>query len=373
VLATLHALGSNHDLAVFGLSGAGSTPPVALPVAEWRASRQFLANGGPKLRRNSLAWLRVADGHPADGWYSAAILAELSDLVDQLQARLVVLDSVWLHRYIAPLQMLGCQVVLNTHGIEAALQDELAAANPTPLTRIFAERTHKLEAAAFAAADQVWVPSERDADVARERYDDAARIAIVPNGIELDRYGSDSEPADRFTVTFTGTFGYPPNVTAARRLLAGILPLLRDRVSDARLLLIGSDPTEQMREAGGRADWVEVTGTVDDVAPHLLRASAMAIPLNEGHGTRFKVLEAFASRLPVVANGKAVEGLDVVPGRHYLAAESDAEFADVLAQLAADPARGAAVVTEGLRLVRDRYSLAAVDDHVRLALRALSA
>jgi len=371
MIGTLHAVAATHDLGVFGLSRPGSGPPPTLPVAAWQSSQKFSAQAMPRLTQASLAWLRVPGGHPSDSWYSADVLAELSSLIGELQPRLVVLESLWLHRYIAPLQELDCQVVLNAHGVESELQDELAKTSTSVLIRIFAERTRELEAAAFAAADQVWVPSEHDAELARARYGDAVRVAIVPNGIDVRRYAGAARPADTFTVAFAANFGYPPNLTATRRLLSGILPLLRACVPDARLALIGGEDTGEMRAAAERSEWIEVTGAVDDVASHLQTASAMAIPLSEGHGTRFKVLEAFACGLPVVATRKAVEGLEVAPGRHYLAAESDAEFAEVLAQLATEPALGAEIVTQGWQLVRDRYSLAAVDDSVRAALAAM--
>ena len=39
-------------------------------------------------------------------------------------------------------------------------------------------------------------------------------------------------------------------------------------------------------------------------------ASALVVPLHEGGGTRFKVIEALALGLPVVSTPKGVEGLD---------------------------------------------------------------
>ena len=41
----------------------------------------------------------------------------------------------------------------------------------------------------------------------------------------------------------------------------------------------------------------------------LARADVVAVPLREGAGTRIKVLEALAHRIPVVATSVAVEGL----------------------------------------------------------------
>ena len=69
-----------------------------------------------------------------------------------------------------------------------------------------------------------------------------------------------------------------------------------------------------------------VTGTVPDVRPYFAAASVMPVPLSAGGGTRLKVLEAFASGVPVVSTAKGVEGLGLVAEQHYLQAEDPDEF-----------------------------------------------
>jgi polysaccharide biosynthesis protein PslH len=234
------------------------------------------------------------------------------------------------------------------------------------------DRTREVEARAFATADQVWVCSAHDAEVAGARYGRNARLEVVPNAIQLDRYGPPTPSGDHFTVAFTASFSYPPNEVAAQRLMTGIFPPLADRVSRARLALIGRDPTALMQSAPTQDPRIEVTGAVDDVAPYLQRASVMAVPLTEGHGTRFKVLEGFASELPVVSTAKGVEGLDVKAGEHYLAAECDADFVDALELVARDPDLRTRLARRGLEAVRAGYSLAVVHERVTAALASVA-
>ena len=65
----------------------------------------------------------------------------------------------------------------------------------------------------------------------------------------------------------------------------------------------------------------------------------MAVPLHAGSGTRLKVLEAFAARVPVVSTAKGVEGLHLVDGVHYVRAETADDFAAAIDDLRRDPAR----------------------------------
>jgi len=103
------------------------------------------------------------------------------------------------------------------------------------------------------------------------------------------------------------------------------------------------------------AEGVEFLGRPPEVRTAYERAFAAVVPLFSGSGTRLKVLEAFAYGRPVVATSKAVEGLDVVDGVHYLRAETAAEIVAHLTLLR-DPATSAPVVAAARALVESRYS-----------------
>ena len=108
--------------------------------------------------------------------------------------------------------------------------------------------------------------------------------------------------------------------------------------SGLRLALIGRKPPPLVRELA--ADDIEVTGRVDDVVPWLLRSFATAMPLRAGSGTRLKVLEAAAARVPIVATRLASEGLPFEDGKQLLHAETAEEFVGALLRLRREPGLG---------------------------------
>ena len=97
-----------------------------------------------------------------------------------------------------------------------------------------------------------------------------------------------------------------------------------------------------------------MTGRVDDVAPWLARSFATAMPLRAGSGTRLKVLEAAAARVPIVCTRLASEGLPLVDGRHLLHAETPEAFVAALVRLREEPAL-AARLTEAASHVAQEY------------------
>jgi len=169
---------------------------------------------------------------------------------------------------------------------------------------------------------------DRESIVGRE----IARTTIVPNGVDLDFWKRSSPERGRDTIVFTGAMDYRPNTDAAIHLIEAILPIVRRTVPEARLQIVGRDPTPALVEAG-RQSGVEVTGFVDDVRPYLEGATVFAAPLRFGAGVQNKVLEAMAMEVPVVASALAADGLRTEDGElpPLDVADDPERFADLVA------------------------------------------
>src|SRR5439155_19690056 len=87
-----------------------------------------------------------------------------------------------------------------------------------------------------------------------------------------------------------------------------VWPAVRARRPDAELLLVGSDPSSAILRLHAQ-NGIEVTGTVDDVRPHLWRSAVAIAPLLTARGIQNKVLEAIGAGLPAVVSSQVFEGL----------------------------------------------------------------
>jgi glycosyltransferase involved in cell wall biosynthesis len=84
---------------------------------------------------------------------------------------------------------------------------------------------------------------------------------------------------------------------------------------------------------------VEVVGFVPDLIAELATADVSVVPLWAGGGTRLKVLEAMAAKVPIVGTPLAVEGIGFDDGIHGLVREAPAEIAAGAVELITDRAR----------------------------------
>src|SRR5262249_11070364 len=137
------------------------------------------------------------------------------------------------------------------------------------------------------------------------------------------------------------------------------LPEIRRRVPKSSLTVVGRNPTPRLRAAAAEAG-VHVTGTVDDVRPHVSQAAVVVVPLRVGGGTRLKIFEALAMAKAVVATGVGAEGLPLVSGTPYLRADAPADFARAVVALLEDPIQRKALGAAGRRLVEERFGWASV-------------
>jgi glycosyltransferase involved in cell wall biosynthesis len=191
-------------------------------------------------------------------------------------------------------------------------------------------------------------------DAERARAKGVARVAVVPNGYRwVEDPVGEVEVGSPPTVLFAGTLRYPPNAEAARFLVGEVRPELVALVPDVRIRLVGLS-TPALSELDDRPG-VSIVGQVPDIGVELAGADLVVVPLRFGSGTRLKVLEAFAQRVPVVSTSLGAEGLDAEDGVHLLIADTPAALAAACARLLTDPSLRRRVVDAAHQLFLDKF------------------
>jgi glycosyltransferase involved in cell wall biosynthesis len=250
--------------------------------------------------------------------------------------------------------------IMASYDVEAVRLQRLAGASrglARLAQRLEARRALRFERDNLARYDGIIAVSELDKEHFIRMYSyPAERILVLENGVD-PRYFAFEErrrggPPD---VLYVGSLAYWPNEQAAWRLIRGIMPLVRRSHPDACLTIVGQQPHPELAaQSDGRS--TVVAGRVADVRPYLAAASVGCVPLRAGSGTKYKVLEALSAGLPLVCSPVALEGLDLTPGEHLLAGESDEEIAAALARLLDDRTLASALARRGRARVEERYA-----------------
>jgi len=191
----------------------------------------------------------------------------------------------------------------------------------------------------------------------------ATRIGVVPNGVDAGYFSRAALLCERAgalsfggpALVFSGTLDFRPNVDALIWFAHEVLPRLRARRPDLRLLAVGKRPAPAVRELA-RTGAVLLTGEVPDARPYIAGATVYIVPMRIGGGVRLKLLEALALEAPVVSTRMGAEGVTgLCGGEHCLLADDPADFAAAVLRLIDDAALGRRLGAAGRALVRERY------------------
>jgi polysaccharide biosynthesis protein PslH len=197
-----------------------------------------------------------------------------------------------------------------------------------------------------------------------------ANAVVIPNGYEEPPAAGDGSSREN-VMSMVGLFHYGPNQDGARFFVQEVLPQVRARIPNATVRFVG-------RHDGhlgdlGLNEGVELTGEVEDVPTELARARIAVVPLRAGSGTRLKVLEAFACRVPVVSTSLGCEGLELTPDRHLLVADEPSAFANACVQLLRDDGLHDRVTEDAWSLFQSRYRWQDIRGQIQTLVRSLVA
>lgn len=218
------------------------------------------------------------------------------------------------------------------------------------------------ERALVDVSDVTTAVSEVDAEYYRGLTRDATKIHLFSNVIDIHSYQNSAEKFVRIrrpALYLAGSFGprSPMNI-AAEWMLRDVLPRVLRRYPSAHFYIVGRNSD---REFGHLQDNnVTVTGRVPSVLPYLRHADVAVVPLKFESGTRFKLLEAGACKVPVVSTTLGAEGIPVGNERDVLIADDAETFACAIVRLLDDRELACRLAERCFQLVESCYSVEAL-------------
>jgi len=226
------------------------------------------------------------------------------------------------------------------------------------VTRFELGRTRRYEGWLLDQFDHVLVTSQVDkrelSKLGQPTYS-RPDISVLPNGVDLDYFRPAEDVArHEATLVVSGKMSYHANVTMVLHLVRDIMPHVLSSRPDAKLVIVGKDPTSEIQKLEQHPA-ITVTGMVEDVRPFLQGATVAVAPLTYGTGVQNKVLEAMACGTPVVASPQVTMGLDAVAGQDLLVGNDEVHFANQILDLFADPNRRRSVAANGRAYVESHH------------------
>jgi len=314
--------------------------------------------------------------NPLSYRFSGPEKAEIAALIAEIKPDLAVVEGVLLRDVLPLLKAANVPVALDMHNIESALLAERVGQTPWRFwpgnywRNLVKPRTaRKEDIAAARAADQVWVCSLQDAQKLKALSGVTATVVANPvpdpAGFDLPIRPGRYKSAKLF---YVGLMTYLPNRRAIETLCRDIVPNLPE---GAEMTIAGAmaSPAQRrmIRKCGAK-----FVDTPPDVLPYLAAASYSMMPIKVGGGTRIKALEAMAAGVVIIATEKAVEGLGLQNGVHYLQANTPTAALRQLSACVKAPGKAAEIASNARAFVRAGFGPQAIAASLESAVKRLA-
>ena len=251
-------------------------------------------------------------------------------------------------------------VVLFQHNVESVIWERHAETASNPLARWYfglqAARMRDWEGRVCRQVRHIIAVSREDAARMTKMFG-VTNVSDVPTGVDLEYFAPPSAaPTHIADLVFVGSMDWLPNIDGMRFFVGEVLPLIRKSRPGCSLAVVGRLPTPEITAYAAADPKITVTGTVPDVRPYLWGSSVSVVPLRIGGGTRLKIYEAIAAKVPVVSTTIGAEGLDITAPAHFRLADTAQGFADACVALLDDAADRARLAAAAWATVASRFS-----------------
>lgn len=215
------------------------------------------------------------------------------------------------------------------------------------------KRLRKFESQSKQDFEALWVPAREDLASLPPQTG-----IVLPNiPFEPPEHAPASTQDTPLRVLFVGSLNYEVNQQGLEYFLRQVWPSIHKRTR-AQFRIVGKGDNTQVRQLAAQTRGATLVGFAEDLKKEYQQATITVAPLQEGGGTKIKVLESLAYGRVCVATQHAARGFDKLVGSQQ-GVESVAtteQFIESCCQLLKNPGRRQWRAQQGQKEVQKHYS-----------------
>lgn len=358
----LRHLAKHHDITFICRNHEGVTDNDPVPLE--KAGIRTVHIDHPIRKKNGAGFylalmMNLFSSYPysVSSHFSKMLVQEIQALRDQLPFDLIHCE--WTPYTINLLPFLQTiPAVVDAHNVEALIwqRNYEVERNLFKKSYIFLQwkKMVAFERKAFSLYSRIVTVSEPDKEIIAGLVPQQS-IDVVDNGVDIDYFHPDGSDVRPYSIVFTGSLDWRPNVNGLLYFLDEILPLVQENFPAVHCTLVGRKPMQVLIDKVNDRKNVTLTGTVDDVRPYMNEGAAYIVPLLIGGGSRLKILEAMSMEKAIVSTSIGAEGLHVVDNKDILLADTPENFAAAIGRLFQDRDIRGKLGKAGRKLVEEKY------------------
>jgi len=307
---------------------------------------------GPCCAQLHLVYIRDYSRYP---YKSSSFKKKIESICKNQDIDILQCEKAYMSRYMP--KDINVASILIEHEVLSVSLSERARLENNFIKRfiLFARKIkkHLEEKRWYRKFNRIIVFSENDKEFIRKLYN-IDHAEVIPLGINLKNYPLQDAKEKPYDLIFVGNFSHHPNTDAISYFCKEILPLIKNKLPKISLTIIGSNAPASIYKLGKFNKNILVTGYVDNVLEGYSKSKVFIAPIRYGTGMRFKILEALASRVPVVTTSIGARG--IIFKENIKIADTEKEFADTVIDLLDNPDRCSILAEDGRKVIEKYYN-----------------
>lgn len=216
-------------------------------------------------------------------------------------------------------------------------------------------RVIRYEEEVFNSFDKTLIITEEDKNFLL--FEGKENVIIVPNGVDMEFFHPIPFPK-KYHLFFSGNLNYPPNINASQFIAEKILPHLKEKLPDVKILIGGASPNPSVVSL--QSENIIVKGWVEDIRDYYKESSIFLAPMQMGTGLQNKLLQAMAMKIPCIVSELTAKGLSNGEKDFVLVANTPNEYTELALKLIHDESFANELAVKGYNFVKDRYDWNAI-------------
>ncbi len=250
------------------------------------------------------------------------------------------------------------KIIYEAHNVDHVLWKKLADAENNIEYLRYSKNAYKIESTIDSYTDCVVCVTKEDESILRGINNTGIKTlyTTVASGVDVDlktpalNYNQQLKPK----ILFCGSLNYLPNIEGIRWFYDKVMPLLRSRINDFEIVIIGNcENLDQFTYLKGDTN-INLVGRVEDVAPYYHDSLLSIVPLLSGSGIRLKITESMSFGCPVISTTLGAEGI-AYDENSIVIADTPEDFAEAIIMLLKDVQLTNKLSKNGRLLVEQKY------------------
>ncbi|MBI4080802.1 MAG: glycosyltransferase [Candidatus Levybacteria bacterium] len=301
-------------------------------------------------------------------YYSSEVKEKLMQVIRDEKIDIVHFESFYTAYYLSDIRNLPVKTIFGTENIEHKVYEDYvkygSAAYLKPFYFLESRKIKRMEEEFYRLSDICLAVTEEESFYIRSHG--AKKCAVIENGVDLSLFPFvERKEKKEKNILFIGNFSYFPNVSAVKFFYHKVFADLQ--LDNVTFTIIGKG-VEKLSLRDTRIKTIPYTPSIQEAYK---TADVFVSPVRIGGGTNFKVLEAMASGVPIVAFPDRVEGLGIEHEKHAFLAKNAKEYQEYLRLLLLDHTKGTDMAKHARTLVEERYSWKEIGNKMNAVWRDL--